>query len=313
LGTRPKKRAPARKSSAQPVCAWDGCVARSVTCRFLSPGIPSPVCEKHRDAFDAKTVRRDPRNEKAMAIVRAELASRPRAAIYLRVSTDEQTVENQRPDVERMLAVRELELVELFAENVSAAAKARPAFDRMMEGAKRGRFKVLAIWSLDRFGRSMVGNMNAVRELDRLGVRVVSAREDWLDTTGPVRELLIAIFSWVAEQERVRLGERTRAGMARARATGKSIGRPRARIDPNELDMLAREYGLLSSGRSVRGYTGRRATKAQLARRLGVSEATLRRELARRRASGSGFSNTIEGTAQNSATPSDRRRSPPSK
>src|SRR5467141_1966984 len=83
-------------------------------------------------------------------------------------------------------------------------------------------------WSL---GRSMVGNLQAVLELDRIGVQIVSVREPWLDTSGPVRSLLIAIFSWVAEQERSRLIERTRAGLDRARREGKRIGRPRVRVD----------------------------------------------------------------------------------
>ncbi|MBF5046406.1 recombinase family protein [Aggregicoccus sp. 17bor-14] len=74
----------------------------------------------------------------------------------------------------------------------------------------------------------MPGAINTVLGLDRLGVPVVSVREPWLDNTGPVRSLLVAIFGWVAEQERSRLIERTRAGLARARAQGKRLGRPRA-------------------------------------------------------------------------------------
>lgn len=63
----------------------------------------------------------------------------------------------------------------------------------------------------------MIGNLTDVLELDRIGVKVVSVRESWLDTGGPVRNLLIAIFSWCAEQERNRLVERTKAGLASAR------------------------------------------------------------------------------------------------
>ena len=74
----------------------------------------------------------------------------------------------------------------------------------MLKDARRGKFAVLVIWALERFGRSMIGNLSDVLELDRIGVTVVSARETWLDTGGPVRSLLIAIFSWVAEQERAR-------------------------------------------------------------------------------------------------------------
>jgi DNA invertase Pin-like site-specific DNA recombinase len=127
-----------------------------------------------------------------------------RAAIYLRVRKGEQTTENQRPEVEDVIRTRRLELVAEYEEKVSAV-KARPQFDKMMRDAHRGAFDVLVVWALDRFGRSMVGNLQAVLELDRRGVQVVSVRESWLDTGGAVRPLLIAIFSWVAEQERSHL------------------------------------------------------------------------------------------------------------
>src|SRR5258708_21280812 len=96
----------------------------------------------------------------------------------------------------------------------------------MMVDAKGGRFRVLLIWSLDRFGRNMQRNIGDVLELDRLGVQVVSVKEPWLDQQGPARSLLLAVFSWVAEQEAVRLSERTLAGLARARAAGRIGGHP---------------------------------------------------------------------------------------
>jgi DNA invertase Pin-like site-specific DNA recombinase len=153
-----------------------------------------------------------------------------RAAIYLRVSKDEQTTENQRPDVGRIVETRRLELVAEYEEKASAV-KARPQFEKMMRDAHRGAFNVLVVWALDRFGRSMVGNLQAVLELDRRGVQVVSVREPWLDTGGAVRPLPIAIFSWVAEQERAHLVARTKAGIARARRKGIRIGRPERPVD----------------------------------------------------------------------------------
>jgi DNA invertase Pin-like site-specific DNA recombinase len=68
----------------------------------------------------------------------------------------------------------------------------RPVFDRMVRDAHQGAFDVLVVWALDRFGRSMVGNLQAVLDLDRCGVQVVSVREPWLDTGSAVRPLLIA-------------------------------------------------------------------------------------------------------------------------
>ncbi len=160
---------------------------------------------------------------------------RNRAAIYLRVSSEDQTYENQRPDIERVVSTRGYKLVATYEEHASAA-KPRAEFTRMMRDAHRGMFDVLVVWALDRFGRSMVGNIQAVLDLDRRGVQVVSVREPWLDTGGgAVRPLLIAIFGWVAEQERTRLSERTKAGMDRARRSGIHVGRPSSRVDCLEL------------------------------------------------------------------------------
>ena len=90
-------------------------------------------------------------------------------------------------------------------EEVESAAKARPVLDRMLADVRAGRVQGVAVWAIDRLHRSMVGAINTILELDRLGVPVMSVREGWLDTSGPVRPLLVAIFGWVAEQERARL------------------------------------------------------------------------------------------------------------
>jgi putative DNA-invertase from lambdoid prophage Rac len=153
------------------------------------------------------------------------------AAIYMRVSTNRQTVENQRPDVDRLVALRGFDVIERYEEQVSASAK-RPEFERMMNDAKAGKFTVLVVWALDRFGRNMGGNIADILALDKAGVKVVSVKEPWMDTGGPVRELLVAIFSWVAQQEKARLIERTKAGLALAKARGIVLGRPSAVLLP---------------------------------------------------------------------------------
>ncbi len=185
-----------------------------------------------------------------------------RAALYLRVSTEEQSTANQLPELEQLAAQRRLRVVAVYEEQASAARK-RPQFEQMMADAHRGRFDVLLVWALDRLGRSTLGNMSAVLELERRGVRLVSVREPWLDTGGPVRDLLLAIFSWVAEQERARLIERTHAGLERARRRGVKLGRPAARVDS-----LANARELVD----VHGYRG-------AARRLGVGVGSLHRML----------------------------------
>jgi DNA invertase Pin-like site-specific DNA recombinase len=193
------------------------------------------------------------------------------AGLYLRVSTDRQTTGNQLADLDRLVRARGFEPV--IFEEVESAARARPVLDRLLADARSGKLAAVAVWALDRLHRSMVGAIQVVLELDRLGVRVVSVREPWLDTDSPVRPLLVAIFGWVAEQERTRLIERTKAGMSRARREGKMIGRPRT-----STVLLHAAAELVATGVPV----------AEAARRKGVSRASLRRWMAERAGTGAG-------------------------
>jgi DNA invertase Pin-like site-specific DNA recombinase len=186
-----------------------------------------------------------------------------RAALYLRVSTDRQHSENQRPEVEQLARARGFEVVKVYEESGSAV-KHRPAYAQMMKDARKGGFDTLIVWALDRLGRSMVGNLNDVLELDRVGVTVISVQESWLDTSSPVRSLLVAVFSWAAETERSRLVARTLAGLEQARRRGAKIGRPRRKFDLEH----ARE--LRAAGRPLRA----------VAAEVGVGYATLCRALA---------------------------------
>lgn len=188
---------------------------------------------------------------------------RKTCCLYLRVSTAEQTCDNQRGDVVQLARARGFEIVEVYEEKVSAASSRR-AFDTMMLDAHRGRFGTIVVWSLDRFGRSMSGNLAAVIELDRMGVEVESVRESWLSSSGPARSLMLAVVSWVAEQERRRISERTKAALDRLRAKGVHVGRPRARVD------MAEALRLRADGHSIRS----------IARKLKVGASTLHRALA---------------------------------
>lgn len=145
----------------------------------------------------------------------------------------------------------------------------------MMTDAKRGAFDVLLVWSLDRLGRSMAGNVNDALALDSAGVKLISVREPWLDTGGPVRNLLLAVFSWVAEQELRRLVERTRAGIERARSTGtksgRPIGRPRRLVGPEAKRALAMHAAGESIGAIANAMMLPRSTVARaLATRVAV-------------------------------------------
>jgi DNA invertase Pin-like site-specific DNA recombinase len=164
------------------------------------------------------------------------------AAIYCRVSTSRQHDTNQLPDCQRVAAARGFEVVAIYREQESAV-KRRPVFERLMADAHTGKFKVLILWRLDRLGRRMAGNINDVLALDRAGVEVVSVMEPWLDSGGPARNLLIGIFSWLAEEERRVLVERIHGGLQRARREGKTLGRPRTRPAAVSVRQL-RESGL---------------------------------------------------------------------
>ena len=167
-----------------------------------------------------------------------------RAAIYLRTSTDRQFTDNQRPSVVRLAEARGFEVVHVYEEQASSV-KHRPQWEALKAAAHRAEFGAIVIHAIDRLGRSMIGNVQEILELDRLGVEVVSVREPWLDTGGPVRTLLIAILSWVAEEERRQIASRSKLGVERARREGKRIGRP-----PVEIDMGV-AMGLKAEGLSV--------------------------------------------------------------
>jgi DNA invertase Pin-like site-specific DNA recombinase len=97
----------------------------------------------------------------------------------------------------------------------------------------------VVVWSLDRIGRTMFQVLGDVLELERGGCHVVSVRESWVEqASGTARNPMLAFMAWVAEHEHERLSERTKAGMARARASGKPIGRPPV-LTPSAIERAA--------------------------------------------------------------------------
>ena len=98
----------------------------------------------------------------------------------------------------------------------------------MLKNAKERKFDIILVWSLDRFSREGISNsLGYLEKLGNSGVALRSLQESWLDTSDQgMGKLLIAIMSWVAQQERQRISERTKAGLIRAKADGKSLGRP---------------------------------------------------------------------------------------
>ncbi len=163
-----------------------------------------------------------------------------RTALYLRVSTKEQTVATQERELRRWADRLSLEVARVYSDTASGARGDRTALAEVLAGAHRREFDVLLVWALDRLSREGIGPMvRYLDELCRLGIRVLSHQEPWLDSGGPAGDLLLAVFAWVAQQERQRLGERVRAGLARARAqgtrSGRPIGRPTRAVDQEEV------------------------------------------------------------------------------
>ncbi len=181
-----------------------------------------------------------------------------RAALYVRVSTREQTVANQEFELRRWAERLGFEVVAVHTDTASGARSDRAALADVLAGAHRRQFGVLLVWALDRLSREGIRPM--LRYLDQLrtaGVRVMSHQESWLDTAGPTAELLLAIFAWVAKQERDRIAERVCAGQARARATGVHLGRPRRPVDIEMVrDRRAQGWSWRKIARSMKIPTG---------------------------------------------------------
>lgn len=187
------------------------------------------------------------------------------AAVYVRVSTADQNASNQLAACVRIASQRGWQF-QVF-EEIESAARPRAVFEDMLGRVMRGDYCAIVAWSLDRLSRSMVETVSLVLDLDRRGVPVVSVQEPWLDLAGPVRSLLLAVFGWVAEQERSRLRERTKLGLARARREGKTLGRPATSIH-----LVQCGFEKVDSGIAV----------DRAARECGLSATTLRRHLALR-------------------------------
>lgn len=149
-----------------------------------------------------------------------------RAAVYVRVSTLDQEPENQLAELRRYVAARGWEAVEYCDRGVSGAKERRPALDQLLADAHRRRFDVLVCWRMDRLGRNLKHLITLIDELQALGIAFVSLGEG-IDATTPAGKLQMHILGAIAEFERGRTRERVVAGLARAKAQGKRLGRPR--------------------------------------------------------------------------------------
>lgn len=156
-----------------------------------------------------------------------------RVGLYARVSSFDQHPDNQLEELRRYCAARGWDVVgEYVDRGISGAKEARPALLKLSQDAKRRRVDVVVCWRLDRLGRSLKHLITLLDELQALGVGFVSLAEG-IDATTPAGKLQMHILGAIAEFERGRIVERVKAGLSRAKAAGKTLGRPRV-IVPQE-------------------------------------------------------------------------------
>ena len=156
-----------------------------------------------------------------------------RAALYARVSTADQTTENQLEELRRYVSARGWDPTE-YTDAISGAKDRRPALDRLLKDARRRKVDVVICWRLDRLGRNLKHLITLLDELAVLGVAFVSLAEG-IDATTPAGKLQMHILGAIAEFERARIAERVKAGLARAKRNGQRLGRPRAQKPALEL------------------------------------------------------------------------------
>ena len=151
-----------------------------------------------------------------------------KAAIWLRVSdAKDQTTDNQRMVLEQLATSRNMEIVKVYDVGGSAfAGDHLPALKDLLARARLKQFDVVLIWALDRLDRGGIRSiLNIVTKLDSANIRLISVQEGWVESAGPLRDLLIAVMGWAANYESRRKSERIRAGLARRKAQGLPVGR----------------------------------------------------------------------------------------
>jgi DNA invertase Pin-like site-specific DNA recombinase len=151
-----------------------------------------------------------------------------RVAIYTRVSTPNQSVDNQKHELHKVAAARHWSVVEEYTDAGFSGSKSRsdrPALDALLKSAVRGAFDVVAVWSIDRLGRSLQHLVETVNELRSVGVDLY-IHQQALDTSTPAGKLAFSVFGALAEYERELIRERVRAGLDRAKRNGTKLGRP---------------------------------------------------------------------------------------
>ena len=190
-----------------------------------------------------------------------------RVALYVRVSTDHQTIKNQERELQAVAERHGWEIVHVFTDNGISGAKGRehrPAFDALHQGIARRDFDLVAAWSVDRLGRSLQDLITFLAEMKSKDVDLY-LHQQGLDTSTPAGRAMFQMLGVFAEFERAMIRERVNAGLARAKAQGKTLGRPVERHQHRRKVLLER-----AKGKGVR----------KIATELGIGVGTVKRILA---------------------------------
>lgn len=178
-----------------------------------------------------------------------------RVGIYLRVSTDSQTTENQRRELEAVAGRSGWDVVALYEDAGISGAKGRdkrPGFDRLLKDATNRKVNLVAAWSVDRLGRSLQDLIGFLTELRALNCDLY-LHQQALDTSTPSGRAMFQMLGVFAEFERGMIRERVNAGLARARAKGVKLGRHRVKpsVEARIRELKAEGMGILKIGRTV--------------------------------------------------------------
>jgi DNA invertase Pin-like site-specific DNA recombinase len=176
-------------------------------------------------------------------------------ALYLRVSTDEQTLANQRRELTAAAERHGWQVVAEFSDAGISGSKGRDqrqGFDRLMQGIARREFDMVASWSVDRLSRSLSHLVTFLGEIHGKGIDLYLHTQG-LDTSTPTGKAMFQLLGVFAELERSIITERINAGIARAKAAGKHCGRPRvsAPVENRIRKLLRARKGILKVAREV--------------------------------------------------------------
>jgi DNA invertase Pin-like site-specific DNA recombinase len=194
-----------------------------------------------------------------------------RAAIYVRVSTNEQETDMQETELKEYCNNRSWSCTVYRDHGYSGAKNDRPALNALLSDMRKRKFDVVVVWALDRLARSLKQLLSIAEECRELGVDLVSLKQN-VDTTLPAGRLTFMVLGAVAEFEREMLRDRVKAGMAQAKRAGKRVGRPaRRQFHSSEVERMR---ALRASGSSVRRLAADFKTTQWMAARLTSPEST---------------------------------------